>query len=74
MLLVDLEKNQSGIVKKIHAKNELKQRLLSFGIIKGAKVTLLAMAPKKSTVEVEVGKMKLALRKEEAALIEVERC
>jgi ferrous iron transport protein A len=40
--------------------------------MKGASVTLLEYAPRKSTVEVKVGKMRLALRKEEADLIEVE--
>ena len=50
----------------------LKQRLVSFGIMKGAKVTLMEYAPRKSTVEVKVGKMRLALRKEEADMIEVE--
>lgn len=57
---------------KIHASGPLKQRLVSFGIMKGASVTLLEYAPRKSTVEVKVGKMRLALRKEEADLIEVE--
>ena len=74
MRLIELEKNGCGIVKKIHAKTDLKQRLISFGVIKGARVKLLAMAPKKSTIEIEVAKMKLALRKEEAELIEVELC
>ncbi|MBU1643270.1 ferrous iron transport protein A [bacterium] len=57
---------------KIHASGPLKQRLVSFGIMKGASVTLMEYAPRKSTVEVKVGKMRLALRKEEADLIEVE--
>ncbi len=57
---------------KIHASGPLKQRLVSFGMMKGSSVTLLEYAPRKSTVEVKVGKMRLALRKEEADLIEVE--
>ena len=57
---------------KIHASGPLKQRLVSFGIMKGASVTFMEYAPRKSTVEVKVGKMRLALRKEEADLIEVE--
>lgn len=40
--------------------------------MKGAKVTLMEYAPRKSTLEVKVGKMRLALRKEEADMIEVE--
>jgi ferrous iron transport protein A len=57
---------------KIHASGSLKQRLVSFGLMKGARVTLLEYAPRKSTVEVKVGKMRLALRKEESDMIEVE--
>lgn len=57
---------------KLHATGPLKQRLVSFGIMKGATVTLMEYAPRKSTVEVKVGKMRLALRKEEADMIEVE--
>ncbi len=71
MFLIELEKGQNAVVKKIHASSELKRRLISFGIIKGARIKLLATAPKKSTIEIEVGKMKLALRKEEAKTIEV---
>jgi len=59
-------------VKKLHASGPLKQRLVSFGIMKGATVTLMEYAPGRSTVEVKVGKMRLALRKEEADMIEVE--
>jgi len=58
-------------VAKIHATGPLKQRLISLGIMKGAGVTLLAYAIAKSTVEIKVGKMQLALRKDEADLIEV---
>lgn len=57
---------------KLHATGPLKQRLVSFGIMKGATVTLMEYAPRKSTVEVKVGKMRLALRKEEADMIEVQ--
>lgn len=60
-----------AIVAKIHASGPLKQRLISLGIMKGASLSLLAYSIAKSTVEVKVGKMQLALRKEEAELIEV---
>ena len=72
MNLVDLAIGEKAIVKKINASSELKRRLISFGVIKGAKIRLLAVAPAKSTVEIEVGKMKIALRKAEAQTIEVE--
>jgi ferrous iron transport protein A len=73
MLLVDLEKNDKAKVVKINASKELKQRLISFGIMKDAQVEVLGIAPAKSTLEIKVGKMRIALRKEEAADIEVER-
>ncbi len=73
MNLLDLKVGESATIKKIHASPDLKRRLISFGIIKGAAIELLATAPAKSTVEVRVGKMTIALRKAEAATIEVAR-
>ncbi len=58
-------------VVKLHAKGALKQRLVSFGVMKGATIDILGFAPGKSTVEIKVGKMRLALRREEAETIEV---
>ena len=58
-------------IAKLHASGALKERLMSLGLMKGVEVTLLEYAPAKSTVEIKVGKMRIALRKEEAELIEV---
>jgi len=69
--LTECMKGCSATVVKLHAEGALKQRLVSFGVMKGAKVQLLGFAPAKSTVEIKVGRMRLALRKEEAQLIEV---
>ena len=60
------------IVLKLNASGPLKQRLLSFGIMKGASISLMAYSMTKSTVEIKVGKMQFALRSSEAGLIEVE--
>jgi len=70
--LLDCGKTCRVKVRKLHAKSDLKQRLISFGIIKEAMVEVLEHAPAKSTIEVKVGKMRIALRDKEAALIEVE--
>ncbi len=59
-------------VLKLNAKDELKQRLISFGIMKEAFVEVLEHTSAKSTLEIKVGKMRVALRAQEAALIEVE--
>ena len=73
MVVLDLDIGEEAVVKKLNAPWELKRRLISFGIIKGATIKVLAVAPAKSTIEIEVGKMKLALRKEEAKTVEVEK-
>lgn len=59
-------------VVKLNADSELKQRLISFGIMKDAVIEVLELAPAKSTIEIKVGKMRIALRSQEADLIEVQ--
>jgi len=69
--LFDCKRGDVVEVVKLHANSEFKQRLISFGILKGAKVKMLEYAPAKSTIEIQVGKMNIALRAEEAKMIEV---
>jgi len=71
--LLDCEKTCRVKVLKLNAQNELKQRLISFGIMKEAVIEVLTHAPAKSTIEIKVGKMRIALRAQEAKLIEVEK-
>ena len=59
-------------VVKLHAEYDLKQRLISFGIMKAVEIELLKHSAAKSTMEIQVGKMQIALRFKEAELIEVE--
>jgi len=73
MNLVDCDRGEEVLVKKIHAPSELKRRLISFGIMKGVRIAILEVAPAKATMELKVDKMRIALRREEAAMIEVER-
>jgi len=70
--LLECQKNTKVKVVKLHASTDLKQRLISFGIIRGAEIEVLEYAPRKSTVEVKVAKMRIALRNKEAQMIEVE--
>ena len=70
--LTDCERGTKVKVVKLRAPSALKQRLISFGIMKGAQVEILEHAPAKSTIEIKVGKMRIALRAKEAELIEVE--
>jgi len=70
--LLECDRGESVKVSKLNAAYDLKQRLISFGIMKDAELEVLAEAPRKKTIEIRVGKMRLALRSEEAAQIEVE--
>ena len=69
--LTQCEKGTRCTVAKLHANGPLKQRLMSFGMARGVQIELLEYSPAKSTVEIKVGKMRIALRKEEAELVEV---
>jgi len=71
--LKDCQKACKVKVLKLNADSELKQRLISFGIMKESIIEVLEHAPRKSTIEVKVGKMRIALRAQEAELIEVEK-
>jgi len=70
--LLDCERGQKLRVVRLNADYDLKQRLISFGVMKGASIEVLEHAPGKKTIEIKVGKMRIALRDQEAALIEVE--
>ncbi len=57
---------------KINTSGPLKQRLISLGIMKDVTIRVLAHTAAKGTLEIKVGKMQIALRAEEARLIEVD--
>jgi len=71
--LSDCQKACRVKVLKLGGDSELRQRFISFGIMKEANLEVLEHAPGKSTIEVKVGKMRIALRAKEAELIEVEK-
>jgi len=71
--LLDCNRECRVKVLKLNAKTDLKQRLISFGIMKEAVLEVMEHAPAKTTIEVKVGKMRIALRAQEAKLIEVEK-
>ena len=70
--LLDCDKGERVKVLKLNANYDLKQRLISFGVMKDAELQVLEHAPRKKTIEIKVGKMRLALRADEAKKIEVE--
>ena len=73
IMLSEMNPGEQGIVSKIDAQGELKQRLFSLGLRKGSQIKMKASSIPKSTLEVEVGSTLLALRYEEAKMIQVKR-
>jgi len=73
MRLNELEMGESGIIKKVLAKEPLKSRLLSMGFAKGERVKVLKHTLAKNTYEVEVNNIPIALREEEAREIEIKK-
>ena len=71
--LSDCKKACKVKVIKLNADTDLKQRFISFGIMKEAIIEVLEQSTAKSTIEIKVGKMRIALRSKEADLIEVEQ-
>lgn len=71
--LKDCKKACRVKVVKLNADTDLKQRLISFGIMKETIIEVMEYSPTKSTIEIKVGKMKIALRANEAQMIEVQK-
>ena len=72
MKLSDLTQNQEAIIKNIECSDDLKQRLYSFGIIKGTPIVVEAVSLAKNTMEINVDDTYIGLRVDEAKQIEVE--
>lgn len=72
MLTLDnLQKEQEAKVAEIHATKELKKRLLSFGVSKGALLKVKAFSPTRNSMTISINKTTMALRLDEAAQVEV---
>ena len=72
MTLNELKIKQTAQIVSINCDSVLKNRLYSFGIIKGAFVTIEELTLTKSTIEIKINRSKIALRLSEAEKIEVE--
>jgi ferrous iron transport protein A len=73
MFLIDLTKGNRGVIVKIHADKALRDRLTSFGVMRGEELLVKGCSIAKQTMEIEVGSTLIALRKDEAQKIEVEK-
>ena len=71
MTLNELKIKESAEVISINCDKVLKNRLYSFGSIKGAIVKIEELTLTKSTIEIKINQSKIALRLSEAEKIEV---
>ncbi|MBL4887508.1 MAG: ferrous iron transport protein A [Flavobacteriaceae bacterium] len=70
--IVDLKKGESGIIKEFPI-DCVPLKLLEMGCLPGNKVTLIQTAPFKDPLYLSINDSHLAIRKETAAKIEIER-
>lgn len=73
MVLSDLHKGDTAEIVKINADKALKDRLTSFGVMRGERLLIKGCSIAKQTMEIEVGSTLIALRADEAAKIEIEQ-
>ena len=73
MKLSQLRKGDKAVIVRINADKALKERLASFGMLRGEEVEIKGCSVGKQTLEVDVDGTLLALRAEEAEKIEVDK-
>ena len=73
MKLSELHKGDSATIVKINTNEDLKSRLLSFGVARGSKLSVEACSLGKQTIEIMVDDTLIGLRVDEARNIEVEK-
>lgn len=73
MNLAELKKGERAEILKVTADRALKDRLTSFGVMKGEEIFIKGCSLAKQTIEIEVGSTLIALRRDEAEKIEVNK-
>ena len=70
--LRELPLKKSARITRVHGEGALKRRLMDMGLTRGTTVTVKKVAPLGDPIEVTVRGSELSLRKDDAALIEIE--
>jgi len=73
MKLTELRKGDRAEIVRVAAEKALKDRLSSFGVMRGEQLMVKGCSLAKQTMEIEVGATLIAVRADEAAKIEVEK-
>ena len=71
MTLQDLEIGKSGVIEKVGGNGELRQHFLDMGVIPGAQVKKIKLAPMGDPMEIQIHGYELTLRVDDAAKIQV---
>ena len=71
--LRELPIRKSARIVRVHGEGALKRRLMDMGLTRGTAVTVKKVAPLGDPIEVTVRGYELSLRKDDAALIEIEQ-
>ena len=71
MTLAELSTGQSAVIETVGGKGQLRQHLLDMGIIPGAKVKMIRLAPMGDPIEFRIHDYELTLRANDAARITI---
>ena len=74
MTLNELKLNETGYINELMCSDGVKRRLLDLGLIKGTKTTPLFVSPSGDPRAYEVRGSVIAIRKNDANLIEIKYC
>ena len=72
IMMRQMKRNQSGIIKSVKADGELGRRIRDMGLVPGAEIKIQGRAPLYDPVALRVMGFTLSLRNNEADYIEVE--
>lgn len=72
MKLTELKKGDKAVIMRVDSSGEIGIRLIEMGLMKGASIKFIRKAPLGDPVEIQARGFCLALRKSEAARIDVE--
>ena len=70
--LKDAKVGETVRVVKLHGQGAIKRRIMDMGITKGVEIYVQKLAPLGDPIEITVRGYELSLRKDDAAMIEVE--
>lgn len=70
--LNQLRAGETGVVIKVSGSGSIKRRIIDMGIVAGSRIYVQKYAPLSDPMEIKVKNFNLALRKSEAAMIEVQ--